>query len=1076
MKIIVLLINTLIVSISFGQIIDPFTIRFQTNQKGNIRMLSNVSVGCSCPANNEIPPGGTEDNNWLNSTLVDIDNDASTFTSSSDQLNLANCSEITWAGLYWSAKLNDPATTTPNYSIRNQVKLSINAGPYIDLTADEILDNTIGKVSYYAFKDITSILQSNTTNSNYTIANIVTGTGVDVFGGWTIVVVYRDQNESMRNLSVFDGLANVKANTSSLVDIPLSGFFTPPTGPVTFEIGVVAHDGDRAQSGDQLQFNGAGSFVNISDPIHNVNNVFNSTISNGGILTPFRNPNYNNTLGYDATIFKPNNGSFNYIGNSASTATIRVFTNSETVLTSVITSAIDLYEPELVTSLTYNDLNGGTIVPGDILEFSILSKNIGSDNSINTFLVDTLDQRLIYLPGTIEISYGPNSGIKTDNIDSDQAEFIVADNVIKARIGIGANDSSGGILLNSPTGIDSTVITFKVRVNDDCPVWQCGNDLHNRVHIFGTGQTSGYSSSNNGLSYELNSNGCLSLESSIVAIDFSSCADLIIHYTDSLCVNDTLEFNFVNSQFLDYSWSGPNGFTSTTYNPTIPNVQLINSGLYTLQVTYSGNNCLSDSSVNVFVSAPPSIVPIHIINVNCYNSSTGLIEISAVGNPGFTYYWSNNDLDSIIDGISAGSYSVTVTDRYGCSIKDTFSITEPQDITLTETSIDPSCQGGTQGSIDLTVSGGTPGYTYSWNNNSTSQDISGLYAGQYIVFVTDSNGCKDTLVIQLNDPDALILSEIHEDVLCYGDSTGTIDLSVSSGIPDYTYDWSNGQVTEDAIGLPFGNYYVNVIDQNNCGAFISIFITQPDSKLFFTSENTTDVKCFGESNGSIDLEIVGGVTPYSFLWSNGTTSLDLMNIPIGNYLLTVTDANGCILTDSYNINQPDPLISFEEHINVQCLGDTTGSIKITTAGGTAPYTYDWNTGNNSADLTGLPIGNYVLTTKDSNNCLHTLLIKIEPLLASFECVKIEMPNIFTPNNDLSNDFFIPVELSNIKSYNLKIVSRWGELMFESEDPIIGWDGTFKNKQASEGVYFYIVNYIDEYNGAGKLQGHLTLIR
>lgn len=1077
MKTLVFLVCILIVSISFGQVIDPFAIRFQANQKGGIKMLSNVSVGCGCSDHSEIPPAGVGDNNWVSSSYVDIDSDASTFMSSSDQLDFANCSEISWAGLYWLGRLNsgDPSIT-PHYSIRNQIKLSIDGGAYINLTADELFDNSVGKVSYFAFKDITSIMQANTINSLYKIANVVSENGVDAFGGWTIVIVYKDANQSMRNLTVFDGLANVTNGTSGTVNIPLSGFLTPTFGPVNFELGVVAHDGDRAQSGDQLQFNGAGTFVNISDPIHPINNVFNSTISNGGILTPLRNPNYNNTLGHDANIYVPDNSGLNYISNATTSATIRVSTNSETVLTSVITSAIDIFEPDFHTSVSYQDLNGGNVLPGDVLEYTIVSKNTGSDVSINTFLTDTLDHRLIYVPGTMEITYGPNSGIKTDLIDSDQAEFIVTDNVIQARIGTGANGTFGGILVNSPNGSDSTILTFQVQLLNDCPVWQCGEALNNRVYLFGVGQTSGNPNSNGGISDELDGSGCPSPETGIIDLDLNACANLMINYTDSLCVNDTLEFSFVNSQFLDYSWSGPNGFTSTISNPTISNVQLIDSGLYTLQVTYLGNNCLSDSNVHVFVSAPPSILPINIINVNCYNSNTGLIEISGVGNGGFTYYWLNNDADSIIDGLSAGSYSVIVTDRYGCSITDTFSITEPQDITLTETSIDPSCQGGTQGSIDLTVFGGTPGYNYSWNNNSTSQDISGLYAGQYIVFVTDSNGCKDSLSIQLNDPDALILSEVHEDVLCYGDSTGIIDISVFDGIPNYTYAWSDGQVTQDAIGLPFGNYFVNVIDQNNCGAFLSVFITQPDTTLFLTNSSITNVLCFGDSNGSIDLDIEGGITPYSYLWSNGVTTLDLTNIPIGDYLLTVTDANGCILTYSQNVEQPDSLISFEEHINVQCLGDTTGSINITTTGGAAPYTYSWNTGMNSADLTGLPVGNYVLTTTDSNNCLHTLSIKIEPLLENFECVEIAMPNIFTPNNDLSNDFFIPAELSNIKSYNLKIVSRWGELMFESNDPIIGWDGTFKDKQASEGVYFYIVNYTDEYNGSGTIQGHLTLIR
>lgn len=1425
-------------------------------------MLANVSVGCNCSAHNEAPPGGTGDNNGFSANFVDIDSDASTFMSSSDQLDLANCSEISWAGLYWVGKLNNNQSSTPNFADRDKVKLSVDGGGYIDLTADELYDNTVGKVTYFAFKDITSIMQANSITSEYTVANVVTETGNNTFGGWTIVVVYKNVYESMRNLTVFDGLSNVTPGTSGTVNIPLSGFLTPPTGPVAFELGVVAHDGDRAQAGDQLEFNGAGTFVNISDPIHQVNNVFNSTISNGGVLTPLRNPNYSNTLGHDANIYTPDNSTLNYLGNSATSSTIRVSTNSETVLTSVITSAIDIYEPDLRASVSYEDINGGTVVPGDILEYTIVSKNIGSDISINTFLTDTLDQRLIYLPGTMEITFGPNSGVKTDPIDTDQAEFIALDNVIRARIGTGANGVTGGSVVNSPTGADSTVLKFRVQLIDDCPIWQCGEFLENKAYVFGTGQISGITNGNNGASDELDANGCPSLESGTVLVDVSACADTIILYTDSLCVGETLSLAFPSSPFLVYEWSGPNGYTSNLPNPTIPNVQLSDAGLYTLNVTYLGDDCIADTSAPVFVSDNPTIQLNNIENDSCFNSGTGFIDITGVGNAGFTYDWSNNDQDSVANGLGAGTYSVLVTDQYGCTAVDTFDITEPPiievdanitsnyngqdiscfaasdgsaegtasggtgtlsfewtptgattpsisnldagtyvleitdingctmedsvtlvqpdtlvmtgiatdvpcfgdtigainvtttggtptysflwdtgdpiedltnipagtyfqtvtdingctdtltvtvdqpldsislsftqtdilcfgdstadvdltvqggvgpygyawsngaitedlfgvpagaydvtvtdangcteeldvivveptDIILTSTTIDPVCQGGTQGSIDLTVNGGTPGYSYSWNTNEVTQDITGLFAGQYVVFVTDINGCEDSLTIQLTDPDELILTETHTNVACYGDSSATIDLTVTNGVPAYNYAWSDGQTIEDAVGLPFGNFFVNVSDQNNCGAFLSIFITQPDTLLYLTDSTLTDVLCFGQANGSIDMDVEGGVTPYTYLWDNGDPTLDLTGVTAGEYTLVITDANGCTVTFTDSISQPDTLVTAETHVDILCFGDATGSIDATTTGGVTPYDFSWDSGPSTEDLTNIPAGAYILTTTDSNNCVHTLQVIIdqpnqglsitdivsdvscfdgddgtididvtggtpvyeynwstgdstedldslmtgnyfvevvdsngcfdtlftvvnqplEPLTLSGEttvtclgdssgtaivvasggtpdyfyvwntepeqtsdfifnlslgayqvvvtdvngcsdslvltviepedlsgCISLVMPNVFTPNSDMINDAYLPVDLFNIKTYSLIIVNRWGETLFESSEPTIGWDGTFKGKDCSEGVYFYIVNYTDNYDEEGSVHGHLTLDR
>jgi conserved repeat domain len=239
------------------------------------------------------------------------------------------------------------------------------------------------------------------------------------WGGWTIVVVYKNVSEAMRNLTVFDGFANISDFGSvsyQSVDIPISGFVTPPSGPINFELGVVAYDGDRQSTGDQMKFNGTGSFLNVQDQLHNPTNLFNSTISNNGMLTPFRIPSYNNTLGQDANIFLPDNTSFAYLPNNAISAAIRISTGGESILAQVVTSVIDVYEPDLRATVYIDDLNGGIVNPGDTLEYMIVGKNIGSDLSVNTFISDTLDIRTDYIPGSLKISSGPNSGSKTDQI------------------------------------------------------------------------------------------------------------------------------------------------------------------------------------------------------------------------------------------------------------------------------------------------------------------------------------------------------------------------------------------------------------------------------------------------------------------------------------------------------------------------------------------------------------------------------------------------------------------------------------------------------------------------------------
>jgi uncharacterized repeat protein (TIGR01451 family) len=467
----------------FSQIQTPFTIRHQTNQKGGIVMLSNVALTCNSSNNNcstyqaQYPPNGNHNQDGgITMGYVDIDGNISTFMSSSDSLNLPICSEVTWAGLYWSARIQQ---STTNYANRNKVRMKIDNGFYQNLTADQLIDvtsipgnNNFQMPGYFCFKDITNLVQTTGGNGRFTLADIVSQTGSNnLFGAWSIIVVFKNSLLSMRNLTVFDGMAYV-SNQNNL-DIPISGFTTPSVGPVSFELGIVAHEGDRSIPGDRLQFNGNGTFLDVPDPIRLPNDFFNSTITSNGALTQFRNPSYNNTLGFDNGIFIPNNTSQTYLPNSATSATVRVVTTQDAIMPRVITSAIDIYEPDLRATVYINDLNGPPAMPNDILEYTVVGKNIGSDWSLNTFITDTLDIRTEYIPNTISFLNGPFIGPKTDGIGDDQAEYIATSRTIKARVNSGANTISGGLMINSSSGSDSAVVRFRVRVLDDCVVLSC---------------------------------------------------------------------------------------------------------------------------------------------------------------------------------------------------------------------------------------------------------------------------------------------------------------------------------------------------------------------------------------------------------------------------------------------------------------------------------------------------------------------------------------------------------------------------------------------------------------------------
>jgi gliding motility-associated-like protein len=377
-------------------------------------------------------------------------------------------------------------------------------------------------------------------------------------------------------------------------------------------------------------------------------------------------------------------------------------------------------------------------------------------------------------------------------------------------------------------------------------------------------------------------------------------------------------------------------------------------------------------------------------NVSCNGASDGSIDLTiGGGTPGYTYTWNTGATTEDITGLPAGTYDVVATDANGCTIPATITLTEPPVLTQTISAAtytggwNVSCNGASDGSIDLTIGGGTPGYTYTWNTGATTEDISGLPAGTYDVVATDANGCTIPATITLTEPPVLT-NTLTPSVYPGGGNTsgcvddGSIDLEVNGGTAPYTYVWSNGAVTQDISGIGVGTYTVQIIDANGCVITDQITLSTPDAVSATISADVYaggwNVSCNGASDGNIDLNPFNGATPYTYLWNTGATTEDLSNVPAGNYSVTVTDANGCDFTIGITLTEPPVLTqtisaaTFTGGWNVSCNGASDGSIDLTIGGGTPGYTYVWNTGATTEDITGLPAGTYDVVATDANGC------------------------------------------------------------------------------------------------------------
>ena len=421
-----------------------------------------------------------------------------------------------------------------------------------------------------------------------------------------------------------------------------------------------------------------------------------------------------------------------------------------------------------------------------------------------------------------------------------------------------------------------------------------------------------------------------------------------------------------------YTFSWSNGATTQ-------NLTNVSYGLYWVTVT-DANGCTEVQSGYVSHPYGPLQVDLQATqNVSCFGFADGEITMAVgYGTPPYTFQWSNGATTQDISNLAAGTYTVTVTDANGCTEVQSLQISQPAgalEVSLSS-SQNINCYGGNNGQINVTVNQGTAPYTYNWSNGATTQNISNLTSGTYTVTVTDANGCVETLTQSLSQPAGALSAYLaaQQNVNCFGGSDANIDMEVMSGTPPYTYLWNTGDVTQDLTNVPAGTYTVTVTDANGCTELLTTTVIQPAGALNANISSTQNIGCYGASTGSINVLVSMGTSPYTYQWSNGATTQSLSNIPAGTYTVTVTDYQGCTETLSATLTQPQGALNatIQSIGNADCRGNSSGSVTISVTQGTAPYTYQWSNGATTQNLSGVNSGTYTVTVTDANGCTQTL--------------------------------------------------------------------------------------------------------
>ncbi len=519
-------------------------------------------------------------------------------------------------------------------------------------------------------------------------------------------------------------------------------------------------------------------------------------------------------------------------------------------------------------------------------------------------------------------------------------------------------------------------------------------------------------------------------------------------------------------------WDGTNQILTTTTQ----DLSGLSSSTYVVQVHDNRGCVIMDTAI---ITQPAAAIAITGVmnDVNCYAGTDGGLDATITGGTiPYTFSWSNTAVTEDLTNVVAGNYVLTVTDNLGCTEDASFEITEP--ISALSSSLTPTaviCFGGTTGAVESFVNGGTAPYTYSWSNGAITSSLDQIVAGPYSLTVTDSKGCFAFTGTMVNQP-AAALNAIPTitDASCYNYSDGEVNLAISGGTAPYSFSWANNNQiilnnpSETITGLSANDYLVRIYDKNNCLWQQIITVGQPAP--FLTTLQPANALCNGSSDGSISMSVVGGTLPYSVLWSDGQTTTNATGLVQGNYYVSVTDAQGCIVRDTATVGEPLPIYLVINAEQLSCVDQEDASIAVIAAGGTQPYSYVWSNGSVTSNINNLLAGTYVLTITDDHGCIKVETITIDPV--DNGC--INPVNTFTPNGDNYNDTWVIENLDLYPNAKVMVFNKWGNLVHSQQGVYVPWDGTYGNKLLPSEVYYYIIDLYN--NEANKYTGSITIIR
>ncbi|MDR6969426.1 gliding motility-associated-like protein [Flavobacterium arsenatis] len=548
-------------------------------------------------------------------------------------------------------------------------------------------------------------------------------------------------------------------------------------------------------------------------------------------------------------------------------------------------------------------------------------------------------------------------------------------------------------------------------------------------------------------------------------------ADIVIttdSETDITCFGDA-------NGAISISVSGGTG--AYTYNwtkdtaPFATTEDLSNLGPGVYEVSVSDANGCGPKTASFTITEPPvlTLALANQVDVICFGAATGSISVNvAGGTPAYTFTWTgpNGFISNTqnLNNIPAGVYNLTLMDASGCNQNLTVTINQPTEIIITATKTEIACFGSNNASISVTVTGGNAPYQIAWSNLGTGFFQDNLSSGDYTITITDASNCVKSITVNIPEAPLFDINPVATNISCFGANDGSINLNLVGGLAPVTLVWSDGSNAGTVRNnLSAGTYTVTITDSKPCVITETFIIVEPQALVL--SANVTDAfDCNNANSGAINLLVSGGTAPFTYTWSNGVTIEDLVNIPAGNYQITVTDARGCSQNALYVVNRQAPLvIAVDTETIADCEAETINQLfEAQVSGGVPPYQLNWSSGTvsgaNNELMETSQSGTVILSVTDVLGCTATY---------SFS---VEVPNIgstsFTQTSFAFNAFGSysindPIQFTNTSTGDYEsLVWDFGDGIVSSEENpihIYTREGTYEVKLTA--VYPFGCTYV-----------------